>query len=220
MKGTKRLPEVGVRRLSLYVRELHRWQREGRTVISSTDFADALHLSSAQVRRDLSTCGQFGTSGRGYEVRRLHASLLRILGIADRTWAVALAGVGNLGSALLAYRGFQERGFLFRLAFDADRTKIGRTLYGVRVESVERLAELVQREAIPIGVIAVPAPQAQRVCDAFVAGRVSGIVNFAPTRLTAPRGVQLRHVDLSLEFEQLTYHLSLEHPQAAHAQRS
>ena len=217
MRQEKRLPEVGVMRLSLYVRELARWEREGRHYISSANLGDVLGFSAAQVRRDLSSCGQFGTSGRGYEVRRLRASLVTILGLAGRTWRVALAGAGNLGSALLAYRGFRERGFVFHLAFDADPIKVGRVIHEMRIDAIQRLVPLVRREGIDIGVIAVPVDQAQDVCDAFIEGHVSGIVNFAPARLTVPARVKIRHVDLSMELEQLTYHLSLDHAEPRHA---
>jgi len=218
MRDERRLPEVGVMRLSLYARELARWEREGRAYVSSAALGQALGFSAAQIRRDLSSCGQFGTSGRGYEVRRLRASLTAILGLAGRTWRMALAGVGNLGSALLAYRGFRERGFIFHLAFDADPAKVGRTIHGVRVEAIARLVASLRREPIDIGVIAVPVEQAQAVCDAFVEGRVSGMVNFAPTRLSAPAHVRVRDADVSMEFEQLTYHLSLNHREL-HGQR-
>ena len=109
-----------------------------------------------------------------------------------------------------AYRGFRERGFVFALACDADPAKVGRVIHGARVEAIQRLVPLVQREAINIGVIAVPVDQAQAVCDGFVEGRVSGILNFAPIRLTVPGRVTIRHVDLSMELEQLTYHLALD----------
>ena len=198
-------------RLSLYARELARWEREGRAFVSSAALGETLGLSAAQIRRDLSVCGQFGTSGRGYEVRRLRSSLISILGLSGRTWRVALAGAGNLGSALLAYRGFRERGFLFSLAFDADAAKVGRVIHNVRVAAIQQLVPLLQQDPVDIGIIAVPVDQAQSVCDAFVESRVSGIVNFAPTRVSVPPRVTIRHVDLSMELEQLTYHLSIAH---------
>jgi redox-sensing transcriptional repressor len=203
----KSLPDVVVRRVSLYVRELRRLEKEGRLFVSSATLAACLGFSAAQIRRDLSSCGQFGTSGRGYDIRRLRGSLSAILGIDCHTWSMALAGVGNLGSALLAYQGFRERGFRFCVAFDADPAKVGQTIHGVPVEHVSRLTDIVQRDAIRVGVIAVPSERAQDVCDAFVQAGVHGIVNFAPTQLTAPAAIQLRHVDMSLEFEQLTYYL-------------
>jgi len=201
------IPDVCVERLSLYVRELTRLQQRGVGFISSRRLADDLRLSDAQVRRDLSYFGQFGTSGRGYEVRRLQTALGQILGIQGRTWHVALAGIGNLGSALLAYRGFRERGFVFRVAVDSHPDKIGQRVMGLEVASIDRLVELVRSQQVSIGMLAVPAESAQRVCDQFVEGGVRAIVNFAPARLEVPASVRLRNVDLALELEALAFHL-------------
>ncbi|MDP3723782.1 MAG: redox-sensing transcriptional repressor Rex [Candidatus Omnitrophota bacterium] len=200
--------EACVARLSLYVRELARLETQRVGYVSSRRLAQQLGLTDAQVRRDLSYFGQFGTSGLGYEVQRLHERLTSILGMADRTWNVALAGVGNLGSALLAYRGFQERGFLFRVAVDADPQKVGRLVQGVEVAAVQRLTELVRRNHIHIGLIAVPVASAQEVCDQLVAGGVRAIVNFAPARLEVPSSVRLRAVDLAIELESLAFYLA------------
>ena len=201
-------PEASVARLSLYARELKRLSAQRVGFISSHRLAQQLGLTDAQVRRDLSYFGQFGTSGRGYEVQRLHDGLTSILGVAGRTWNVALAGVGNLGSALLAYRGFKERGFLFQAAVDADPHKVGRTIQGVTVASSDQLIGLVQRHGIHIGLIAVPVESAQQVCDQFVAGGVRGIVNFAPVHLDAPPSIWLRAVDLATELESLAFYLA------------
>jgi len=201
-------PEACVARLSLYVRELARLGAQRVSFVSSRRLAEQLGLTDAQVRRDLSTFGQFGTSGRGYEVRRLHGRLASILGVAGRTWNVGLAGVGNLGSALLAYRGFRERGFLFRIAVDADPQKVGRTIQGVPIAAASRLVELVRQHDIHIGLIAVPAESAQEVCGQFVEGGVRAIVNFAPARLEVPSSVWLRSVDLAVELESLAFYLA------------
>ena len=203
----KAVPDVCVERLSLYVRELDRLRERGVAFVSSRRLADALQLRDAQVRRDLSYFGQFGTSGRGYEVPRLSGRLRHILGIEGRTWNVGLAGVGNLGSALLAYQGFQDRGFVFRVAVDADERKVGRAIQGLTIERAERLTELAILHHLHIGIIAVPATLAQEVCDQFVEGGVRAIVSFAPERLEVPKSVQLRGVDLALELEALAFHL-------------
>lgn len=206
--GLKRqIPEACVERLSLYVRELNRLRRQDSGFISSRRLAELLGVTDAQVRRDLSYFGQFGTSGRGYEVQRLLGALSQILGIEGRTWNVALAGVGNLGSALLAYRGFRERGFLFRVAVDADPQKIGRTIQGLTIAESRQLEALVRRHRIHIGIITVPSDAAQDVCDQFVRGGVRAIVNFAPARLEAPAPVRLRNADLALELDALAFHL-------------
>ena len=201
------IPEACVERLSLYVRELTRLQGQGGAFVSSKRLAEHLRLTDAQVRRDLSYFGQFGTSGRGYEVRRLMTVLRDILGIHDRTWNVALAGVGNLGEALLAYRGFRERGFVVRVVVDADSRKVGQTIQGLSVASSQQLEELVRRHQIHIGIITVPSEAAQEVCDQLIAGGVRAIVNFAPARLQVPVGVELRNVDLALELEALAFYL-------------
>jgi len=197
-----------VARLSLYVRELTRLGAQRVGFVSSRRLAQSLGLSDAQVRRDLSTFGQFGTSGRGYDVGRLHEQLTAILGVAGRTWNLALAGVGNLGSALLAYRGFRERGFLFRVAVDTDPEKIGRQVEGMMVSPLEQLPALVTQHHIHIGLLAVPVASAQAVCNQFIASGVRAIMNFAPVHLDVPPSVWLRAVDPAVELESLAFYLA------------
>ena len=201
-------PEACVARLSLYVRELARLGAARVGFVSSRRLAQQLGLTDAQVRRDLSYFGQFGTSGRGYEIQRLHDQLTTILGVSNRTWNVALIGVGNLGSALLAYRGFRERGFLFKVAVDTDPQKVGRTIQGLAVFSSQQLPALVKKHDIQIGVLAVPVASAQAVCDQLVASGVRAIVNFAPVHLAVPPTVWLRVVDLAIEMESLAFYLA------------
>ena len=203
-------PEACVGRLSLYARELARLKTQGAGFVSSKRLAQQLGVTDAQVRRDLSYFGQFGTSGRGYEVHRLHERLSSILGESGRTWNVALAGLGNLGSALLTHQGFRERGFLFKVIVDADPQKIWRTVHGLHVAPAHTLAALVRKHDIHIGLIAVPVEAAQPVCDQLVASGVRAIVNFAPVRLDAPPTVWLRSVDLVVELESLAFYLAQE----------
>lgn len=217
MPALRNVSEGCIARLSLYVRELARLQEARTAFVSSRRLAQQLGLTDAQVRRDLSTFGQFGTSGRGYEVRRLHEQLIGILGLAGREWRVALAGVGNLGSALLAYRGFRERGFLFRVALDADPKKVGHVVQGLTVAPAERLPELVKKARVQIGMIAVPVEAAQEVCNRFVAAGVRAIVNFAPVHLEVPPYVWLRVVDLASELETLAFYLAQENKAADRA---
>ena len=208
MAHRRQVPEACVARLSLYLRELTLLTQQRVGFVSSRRLAEQLGLTDAQVRRDLSYFGQFGTSGRSYEVRRLHERLTAIPGVSGRTWNVALIGVGNLGSALLAYRGFRERGFLFRVVVDCDAHKVGREVQGITVAPASQLATLARQHSIHIGLIAVPMQAAQSVCDQLVEGGVKAVVNFAPVRLEVPADVRLRTVDLAVELESLAFHLA------------
>src|SRR5215207_10587998 len=104
------IPNPAVRRLSLYLRQLESFQRKDRRTISSKQLGESLGLTDAQVRKDLAYFGQFGHPGIGYKVEELIAQVKRILGT-DRTWNVMLVGAGNIGRALMAYRGFDAKGF-------------------------------------------------------------------------------------------------------------
>src|SRR3954451_8675613 len=119
------IPNPAVRRLSLYLRQLEAFERKGRRTVSSRQLGESLHLTDAQVRKDLAYFGQFGRPGIGYRVDELIAQVKRILGT-DKTWNVLLVGAGNLGRALLAYKGFDQKGFRLASVFDADPAKIGK----------------------------------------------------------------------------------------------
>ena len=204
----RQVPEACVTRLCLYLRELTHLNRQRVDYVSSRRLAEQLGLTDTQVRRDFSYFGQFGTSGRGYDVKRLSDRLTLILGVAKRTWNAALVGVGNLGLALLAYQGFRERGFLIRFAVDTDPQKIGQSIRKIPIAASQELASLARQHQIHIGIITVPADSAQTVCRQLIEGGVRGIVNFAPVHLEVPSDVLLRNVDLAVELESLAFYLA------------
>ena len=204
MKPMK-IPEKTVTRLSIYLRCLEELEAGGVTSISSREMAERFGLNSAQVRKDLAYFGQFGVRGLGYYVAELKHNLERILGL-KQDWEVALVGVGNLGSALIAYKGFQARGFKIGLAFDADPAKVGVVVGDVQVIELGKLVQSVRRKRVKIGMLAVPAAAAQSVTDLLVEAGVTAILNFAPTQLTVPEGVKVQNVDLSVLLKTLSYH--------------
>ena len=204
MKPMK-IPEKTVTRLSIYLRCLEELEAGGVTSISSREMAERFGLHSAQVRKDLAYFGQFGVRGLGYYVAELKHNLERILGL-KQDWEVALVGVGNLGSALIAYKGFQARGFKIGLAFDADPAKVGVVVGDVQVIELGKLVQSVRRKRVKIGMLAVPAAAAQSVTDLLVEAGVTAILNFAPTQLTVPEGVKVQNVDLSVLLKTLSYH--------------
>lgn len=202
--GDEPIPKAVVNRLSLYLRELQHPREAPRETISSQELGRRLGFTDAQVRKDLAHFGQFGYPGVGYRCSELIQAIRKILGT-DRDWTIAMVGVGNLGRALLGYRGFSRQGFRIVAAFDVDARTIDQQIEGVRVYSLERLDEIVRDERIRLGLIAVPLPAAQGVADRLVAAGVQGILNFAPMALTLPNTVSQIGVDLAMELEQLTF---------------
>ena len=204
MKPMK-IPEKTVTRLSIYLRCLEELEVGGVTSVSSRQLAERFGLNSAQVRKDLAYFGQFGVRGLGYYIAELKHNLERILGL-KQDWEVALVGVGNLGSALIAYKGFQARGFKISMAFDADPAKVGQVVGDVPIVEIAKLVQTVRRKKVKIAVVAVPATAAQSVADLLVEGGVTAILNFAPAQLTVPDGIKVQNVDLSVLLKTLSYH--------------
>ena len=175
--------------------------------VSSEALGEMVGSSAAQVRKDLSWFGEFGEPGTGYRVHILKTAISDILGT-NRIWNTALIGVGRLGSALLAYPGFNNRGFKIAAAFDSDITKIGKKWEDIIIEDISRLPEIVKEKNIRIAIIAVPGASAQSVAEKVISSGVRAIVNFAPERISVPDEIQLRNVDLSSELESLSYYLT------------
>jgi redox-sensing transcriptional repressor len=202
-----RISESTIRRLSHYYRVLEEVEAEGKRLISSHRLAEREGVTSAQVRKDLSTFGSFGRRGLGYNVSHLREEIRGILGL-DRRWRVALVGAGHIGSALLAYRGFTAQGFDIVAVFDRDPARVGQSLGDLIVRDVSELAAAAESLGIDIGVIATPIRAAQEVADALAAAGVRGILNFAPRKLFVPGHVALRTVDMTVEFESLSFSLT------------
>jgi redox-sensing transcriptional repressor len=202
-----KIPEMTIRRLSVYTRALIQLEEDGVKAVSSQELAERFNLNSAQVRKDLAYFGEFGVRGIGYYVAELKAELQRILGL-DREWAVALVGFGNLGSALFHYKGFSRQGFRIAVIIDDDPAKTGRDVDSVPIVSSRDMAREIKSRGIHIAIAAVPAESAQAVTDQLVAAGIKAVLNFAPTRLRVGREVRLKNVDLSIELETLSFYLA------------
>jgi redox-sensing transcriptional repressor len=187
------------------LRALRALAEAGTVTVSSEELAGAAGVNSAKLRKDLSHLGSYGTRGVGYDVEYLDYQISRELGL-TQDWAVVIVGVGNLGHALANYGGFASRGFRIAGLIDADSQRVGERMVGITVQHFDDLERVVRDELVSIGVIATPASSAQTVADRLVAAGVTSILNFAPTVLTVPDGVDLRKVDLSIELQILAFH--------------
>lgn len=204
MAAGRRIPEATVTRLPLYLRVLGEAAGSIGT-ISSEDLASRAGVNAAQVRKDLSYLGSYGTRGVGYDVDYLVRQINRRLGL-DAQRRVAIVGCGNLGQALAGYGGFPARGFHVVAAFDADPAKVGVRVGGALVEPASAMAEVLKEKEVDIAVITTPAPAAQAVADILVEAGVRSILNFAPTTVVVPGEVVLRQVDLAIELQILSFY--------------
>ena len=191
--------------MPVYLRGLLFLSEQGRQSISSRNLADLLCVNASQIRKDFSYFGAFGTPGVGYNIKKLARQIKKILNLSVFRKA-ALVGVGNLGSALLAYPGFGMYGFDIAAAFDSDPKKIGRKINDVPVENVSNLRSL-RRRKINLAIIAVPRDAAQQTADSLVKAGVKGILNFSPLRVTVPKRVKVITIDIAMELARLPYYL-------------
>ncbi|MFQ6110541.1 MAG: redox-sensing transcriptional repressor Rex [Nitrospinota bacterium] len=206
-----KIPEATINRLSVYGRVLNQFEEEGVEVVSSAALAARCGLNPAQIRKDLAYFGEFGVRGVGYYVKDLKEDLKRVLGV-TKIWKVALVGAGNLGSALLAYKGFLAHGFTIDAVFDKypEKKRHLKRLGCPKVLSMNDLGRVVKSKAIKIGIVAVPSDGAQSVVNRLVDAGISGILNFAPIRVSVPPHVKVKNVDLGSELEGLAFFLSKE----------
>lgn len=202
----RKIAESTVRRLSLYLRFLEEFEAHGTATVSSGALAQRGGTTAAQVRKDLSFFGSFGKRGLGYDVHALAHALRDILGL-DRRYEIAVVGAGKLGSALIQYHGFHERGFHIRWVYDRDSGKIGTDWNGVRVRDVRNLDKDLADAPVDIAILATPGDVAQEIADRLVGSGVKAILNFAPAQLVVPDDVAVKHVNMALELETLSYAL-------------
>lgn len=204
-EASRDIPEATVARLPVYLRALTGLSEAGTATCSSEDLATAAGVNSAKLRKDLSYLGSYGTRGVGYDVEYLLYQIAREIGV-TQDWPVVIVGIGNLGHALANFSGFRSRGFRVVALLDADPRRHQEVVAGVDVRPFSDLEAIVHEHGVAIGVISTPAPAAQDVADHMVAAGIRSILNFAPTVLAVPDGVDVRKVDLSIELQILAYH--------------
>ena len=198
----KTISQATIDRLPLYFRTLRLVEAEELEIISSDELGRRLDITPEQIRKDLATFGQFGRKGIGYDVRELRDRIGNILGLHNK-WRLAIVGVGHLGGALANYVNFAPLGFSVVALFDNDKKIIGSEVNGLKVNAASRMKRIIAERAVDIGVIAVPADEAQGVADLLIAAGVKGI-----WKLNVPIDIPLVNEDLSIGLSALSYHMS------------
>lgn len=207
MAKTKRPSDSTIHRLSVYYRILQSVEKEGFHTLSSKELAKRERLTPAQVRKDLSFFGSFGTRGLGYPVRELKEKIAKILGL-DKSWNVALVGVGNIGSALVSYKEFQRQGFNIKLLFDNDQRKIGSNHKGLEVRDSKDLEKELKASKIDIVILTVPGNAAQALAEVVQKAGVKAILNFAPVNFKTSDDLYVRSENMAMELEYLSFFLT------------
>ncbi len=198
------IPRKTVYRLSIYLRCLARLRENGIDTVSSEVLAKAAGVKSTQLRKDLACFGTFGTRGLGYDVAELSQQIANELGT-SRLQPVILVGVGNLGLALLSYRGFEKEGFEIVAAFDAEPGRRRDKKTKQVILGMDVLEKFIARTGVKMAILTVPAAVAQEVANTLVDVGITGILNFAPIVLSVPEEVMVNNVNLAIELENLSY---------------
>ncbi|MGI6251628.1 MAG: redox-sensing transcriptional repressor Rex [Anaerolineaceae bacterium] len=200
------IPEIVISRLPVYMQKLNQMLREGHEIISSKELAENLGITATQIRKDLSYFGGFGKQGFGYNIVNLLEELRQILNL-TRPWKVALFGIGNLGQAIMHYRGFARNGFEIVLAFDNNPDLIGTEVLGLRIQDEINLEDEIQRKDIKIAIITTPASEAQRLMNRLVTVGIKSVLNYAPIILIVPEDVKVTNIDPVLALQKMAYYL-------------
>ena len=202
--GRPDIPRKTVYRLSIYLRCLARLRENSLGTVSSEALAKAAGVKPTQLRKDLAYFGTFGTRGLGYDVTELSRKIAEELGTSSLQ-PVILVGVGNLGLALLSYRGFEKEGFEIIAAFDAEPRRQRDKKITQPVIGMEQLPEFIREHHVKMAILSVPTAVAQAVANSLMESGIMGILNFAPIVLTVPEDVMVNNVNLAIELENLSY---------------
>jgi redox-sensing transcriptional repressor len=198
------IPRKTIYRLSTYVRCLARLKEKNIQTVSSEALAKVAGVKPTQLRKDLAYFGTFGTRGLGYDVGELSSRIADELGT-SRLQPVILVGVGNLGLALLSYRGFEREGFEIVAAFDVEPNRPRDKKISLPVLGMDELPRFVKQHNVRMAIITVPAEAAQEVVNTLVQSGIAGILNFSPIVLHVPEEVMVNNVNLAIELENLSY---------------
>jgi redox-sensing transcriptional repressor len=210
--NTVKVPDIIVSRLPVYLRALQRLADAGVVTTSSQELGEKVGISAAQIRKDLSQFGEFGKQGTGYYTPFLIERLSKILKV-EQVWDVAVIGMGELGSAIVRYQGFGNRGFRVAMCFDNDPTKIGKQVCADNpscsfvIRDIKDLVQNVREANIKLAMLCTPASAAQDVVDKLVEAGIRGILNYAPLRLITPPRVKVQHIDPAIYLQRMTFYI-------------
>lgn len=207
MMKSEKISEAVVRRLPIYLRYLTHLQQMGVTTVSSQQMGKTLDVNPAQIRKDLSTFGDFGKKGIGYDVNYLIEKIRQILKLNQEIY-VALVGAGHLGHAISNYNAYLRDNMRIVAIFDADPNKLDKEIAGIPILPLDKLKQTVAEKQIRLAIITVPASAAQLVADRLIDAGIEGILNFAPVTIRTEKDVRIDNADVTSSLQGLAYYLT------------
>jgi len=202
--ASDKIPLATVRRLCTYRRFLEKVRQVGKERTSSMEIGEYTGNPAFKVRKDLNFLGEVGVVGRGYQVSELIDHIATNLGL-DRARKCVLVGAGSLGTAVIRFFANLGESYEVVAGFDVDERKVGKSISGVEILPVSKLRETVKKKGVELGLITVPAANAQETADLMVKAGIKGLLNFAPVILDVPEGTVKRDMDFIFEIETLSY---------------
>jgi redox-sensing transcriptional repressor len=193
-----------VSRLILYRRLLREMSSKGISCVFSHQIAKRANATPAQLRRDLMNIGSPGTPSRGYRVKDLEERIGDYLAAAGPQ-KTALAGVGNLGRALLKYSSSRGASLRIVAALDKEPSQVESHAGGCPCFHIDETAKVVAQFGIEVALIAVPGPVAQSVANRLIEAGVQNLLNFSGTRLRVPADVFVEHIDIDISLEKFAF---------------
>ncbi len=207
MKKGKRISDAVIRRLPKYYRYLGDLISSDINRISSSELSKLTGFTASQIRQDLNNFGGFGQQGYGYDTKRLHVEIGKILGL-DKKYKVIIVGAGNIGQAIANYAGFYEEGFEVLALFDKNPKLIGLKIRDIEIKDVDDLAAFIKRNEVEFGVICTPKETSQDMADILTENGIKALWNFAPLDIKVPEHVSIEDVRLNESLYTLTYYYS------------
>ncbi len=198
------VPDATILRLPLYLEKLKLLQAIGVEDVSSRQLAESLDIKASQLRHDFHYFGGFSRPGRPYQVAKLVPALEKIIGIAEPVHSI-IVGAGHLGQALANYQNLDVQGFPIKGIFDVNPKLIGLDFRGAVVQDMDEMEAVIDKEAVKIAILTVPAVHAQAVTDRLVAAGIVGIFNFAPMDLKVPANVAVRNERMAVGIMSLSF---------------
>jgi len=203
------IPKGTIERFLFYKKCLVIFKDTGRKQCSSSEIAKRLKLKPTLVRKDLSYIGPLGRRGIGYSIEKVLERINQVV-YPKKERPIALIGVGNIGKLLLDYPRFKTHSFNIKVAFDKNRDLIGKTIDGVKIESLKKLKKRVAKEGIRLGIIAVPPAELKEVIEIVKDSDIEAILNFTPCCLVPYENIagdlKIKNIDIAVEMDRLLYY--------------